>query len=141
MLMKISERRFGDAVVLDLVGPLAGAKAVALIDSAVRRHSRSGRPVVVANLGRVPLVDLAGLGALVEAYRMMREAGGVLRLAAITKRIHDLVVITRLLTVFDTFDSVEEAVGVRVPAPAGLAETAQLSMMSLGRIRRFLDRA
>ncbi len=139
--MKISERQFGDALVLDLAGPLAGGKAAALINSAVRRHGQAGQRLVVANLGKVPSVDLAGLGALVEAYRTMRAAGGVLRLAAITKRIHDLVVITRLLTVFDTYDSVEEAVGRPAPVSSDLAETAQLSLMSLGKIRRFLHRA
>jgi len=139
--MKISERQFGDAIVLDLAGPLTGGTAAGLIDSAVRRLGETGQRLVVANLGKVPSVDLAGLSALIEAYRTMRASGGILRLAAITKRIHDLIVITRLLTVFDTYDSVEEAVGRPAPVPNDLTETAQLSMMSLGRIRRFLHRA
>jgi anti-anti-sigma regulatory factor len=92
-------------------------------------------------MARVRSVDLAGLGALVEAYSAMREGGGEMRLASLTKRIHDLVVITRLLTVFNTFDSVEDAVQGQSPALTGTAEPAQVSSMSLGMIHRFLRRA
>jgi anti-sigma B factor antagonist len=138
--MRICERQFGDVVVLDLAGPLTGAKAAEAVDAAVRRNCRAGKRLAVANLGSVPSVDLAGLGALVDAFSTMRAAGGVLRLACLTQRIHDLVVITRLLTVFDTFDSVEEAVGGAVPAYAGVSDP-QFSIMPLGAIQRFLRRA
>lgn len=139
--MSISERRFEYAVVLDVTGPITGRKAAGMIDAAVRRHARAGTRILVANLGRVPLVDLAGLGALVDAYITMRQAGGVFRLACITKRIHDLVVITRLLTVIDTFDSVEEAAGGAIPADRGMVPDGRLSMMALAPIQRFLRRA
>lgn len=138
--MRISERQFGDVVVLDLAGPLTGGKPAAEVDAAVRRNSRAGKRIAVANLGSVPSVDLAGLGALVDAFRTMRAAGGELRLANLTQRIHDLVVITRLLTVFDAFDSVEEAVGGAIPAYAGMADYPD-STVPLGAIGRFLRRA
>jgi hypothetical protein len=70
----------------------------------------------------------------------VQQANGTFKLACITKRIHDLVVITRLLTVFDTYDSVEEAVGGPVPAYAGV-EAPRPSLMSLGMAQRFLHRA
>src|SRR2546426_2971028 len=95
-VMRITERQFEEVIVLDLVGPIAGEKASAQIDEAVRRQSRAGRSIVVANLNSVRSVDLAGLSALVEAYATMRRVGGVLQLACVTKRIHDLLVITRL---------------------------------------------
>jgi anti-sigma B factor antagonist len=139
--MRIGQRQFGDVVVLDLVGPLAGWKAAGAVEDTVRRHGRAGTRTVVANMARVQSVDLAGLGALVEAYSTMREGGGEMRLASLTKRIHDLVVITRLLTVFNTFDSVEEAVQGQSPALSDTAEPAQVSSMSLGMIHRFLRRA
>ena len=114
--MRITERHVGEVVVLDLVGPLAGWKAAGLVKETVRRHGQAGRHTVVANLARVRSVDLAGLGALVDGYSTMRQGGGEMRLASLTKRIHDLVVITRLLTVFNTFDSVEQAIEGATPA-------------------------
>ena len=138
--MRLTERQFGDAVVLDFHGPIAGPKAVGMLESAVRRHCGAGVRDVVANLGGVPSVDLVGLGALVDAHLALRQAGGVFKLASVTKRLHDLVVITRLLTIFDTYDSVEEAVGGAAPSYAG-ATSPQLSLMWLGTIHRFLRRA
>ena len=139
--MRISERQVGGVVVLHLVGPLTGRKAAGAVEEAVRRHGRAGTLTLVANLARVRSVDLAGLGALVEGYNVMREAGGEMRLASLTKRIHDLVVITRLLTVFDTFDSVEQAIGRAMPSSSPARVSAQRSGLSLGTIQRFLRHA
>ena len=139
--MNISERQFEHTVVLDVTGPIAGHQAAELIDATVRRHAKAGTRVLVANLGRVPLVDLAGLGALVDAYITMRQASGAFRLACVTKRIHDLVVITRLVTVIDTFDSIAEAIGGTIPANRGIRQGARLSTTSLAPIQRFLRRA
>ena len=139
--MNISERQFEHTIVLDVTGPIAGHQAAGMIDATVRRHAKAGTRVLVVNLGRVPLVDLAGLGALVDAYITMRQASGAFRLACVTKRIHDLVVITRLVTVIDTFDSVEEAIGGAIPAHQRMGQGARLSTMALAPIQRFLRRA
>lgn len=138
--MKITERLFGDVIVLDLNGALAGRKAGETLAAAVRRHSRDGTRKVVANLGGVPSVDLGGLGALLDAHMELRKAGALFGLACITGRIHDLIVITRLLTVFDTYDSVEDAVGRPALARGGV-DVAPLPLPSLGMIYRFLRRA
>ncbi len=135
--MRISERQLGDVIVLDIAGPIAGSKAAESVRSAVSRHCHPGASLV-ANLERAPSVDLAGLSALVDSYSTTRLAGGVLRLAGITNRIHDLLVITRLLTVFDVFDSVEDAIGGATPVYSGVTP---LSATSLGMIQRFLRRA
>jgi anti-sigma B factor antagonist len=139
--MRISERHVGDVVVLDLVGPLYGCQAAGLVEETVRRHQREGTRTVVVNLARVRSMDCGGLGALVDGYNTMREAGGEMRLACLTRRISDLLVITRLLTVFETFDSVQQAVEGWIPAYSGIVEPAQLSPMSLGMVQRFLRRA
>ena len=138
--MSINERRFEHAVVLDLTGPMTGRTSAGMIDEAVRRHAKTSARILVANLGRVPFVDLAGLGALVDAHVTMRQVSGVFRLACVTKRIHDLVVITRLLTVLDTFDSVEHAAGGAIP-PDALTQNERLSIIALAPIQRFLRRA
>jgi len=139
--MDITERRFKDAVVLDVTGPMTGRQAAGMIDAAVRRHARVRTRILVANLGRVPLVDLAGLGALVDAHTTMRHAGGAFRLACVTKQIQDLVVSTRLLTVVDTFESIEEAVDRSIPTFRGKAQDWRLSTIALAPILRFLRRA
>jgi anti-sigma B factor antagonist len=135
--MRITERRLGSAAVLDLAGPVAGFKADAALGAAVRRQLEAGSRLVVANLGSVPSIDITGLGALVQAYRAARNAGADMRLAGVTRRIHDLVVLTRLLTVFDSYDSVEAALG----APAGTGAGEAAAVMPLGGIERFLHRA
>ena len=110
-----------------------------MIQEAVRRHARAGTRILVANLCRVPLVDFAGLGVLVDAQITMRHEGGAFRLACVTKHIRDLVAITRLRTVIDTFDSVEEAVARAIPT--GMPQNERLSTMALAPILRFLRRA
>lgn len=137
--MRITERQCGDAVVLGLHGSIAGPKAAGMLDAAVRRHCQDGGRSIVADLSGVPAVDLAGLGALLDADLAVREASGAFKLACITKRIDDLIVITRLLTVFDTYDSVEEAVGGASPAYvyAGV-QSPRLPLLSLGTIHRIL---
>jgi anti-sigma B factor antagonist len=139
--MTITDRRFERAAVLDITGPITGRKAAAEIDAIVRRHAWAGVDVIVANLARVPIVDCAGLGALVDAYITMQHSRGAFRLACVTRRIHDLVVITRLITVFDTFDSVEDALGGRAAAEGDTAFAPRPSMTSLEPIQRFLRRA
>jgi len=137
--MRISERRVGEAVVLDLHGRLAGHKAVAMLESAVRQHCRKGIRDIVVNLGGVPSMDLAGLGSLVDAQGALGQTNGSFKLACIARRMHDLVVITRLLTVFDTYDSVEEALGEASHAHAGVM-SPQLSWMPFAAIQRVLRR-
>ncbi len=136
--MRISERQVGDVVVLDLAGPLYGWQAAGVMEEAIHRNCRSGTQTIVVNLARVRSMDCGGLGALVDGYNTMRKAGGEMRLAAVTKRINDLLVITRLLTVFDTFDSVEQAVEGPMPEYCGIPGSGQLSVKSLGTIHAFL---
>jgi anti-sigma B factor antagonist len=123
--MRLSERHVGNASVLDVVGPMSG-HGVGAIPGAVRDRVRAGRTTVVVNLEGVPAVDLSGLGSLAEAQAIARGAGGVMRLAGVTKRIDDLVVITRLLTTFDVFDSVEEAAAGSAAAPSRIRPSAPL---------------
>jgi len=136
--MRISERQVGDVVVLDLSGPLYGWEAAGAMEDTIRRYCRSGTQTIVVNLARVRSMDCGGLGALVDGFNTMRAAGGEMRLAAVTKRINDLLVITRLLTVFDTFDSVEQAIEGPMPEYCGVPEAGQLSVKSLGTIHAFL---
>jgi len=135
--MKIIERQSGDVVVLEIHGPIVGRRAAMMLESMVRRLGRKGVRSVVADLGHVRSLDLAGLGTLVDAHMALRKANGKFVLACITRRIHDLVVITRLLTVFETYDSVEDAVGAKTPAFVG-ANSRSIAKLRLGTIHRAL---
>jgi anti-sigma B factor antagonist len=135
--MRITQRQFENIVILDLHGPMVGFTAADAVTDRMGLLRRAGIRHVVMSLSRVPTVDQTGLSALVDAYGAMRRDRGIFKLASVSARIDDLVVLTRLLTAFDTYDSVEEAVGGPVPAYADLA-TALPSSIALWAIPRFL---
>jgi anti-sigma B factor antagonist len=144
--MQITERTIEDATILDLRGTLFGPDATELLGAAIRRLVRAGRHRLVVNLADVPSIDASGLGALVDAYCVVTRNRGTLGLANVTRRLHDLIVITRLVTVFDIFDSVEDAIGrgteaAAAPSTAAYSFVPQLSRESLGSIQRFLRHA
>jgi anti-anti-sigma factor len=143
--MRISERPIRDTTVLELHGTLTGPAATELLDATVRRVTRAGAQRLVVNLGDVPSIDAAGLGALVAAYGVVRQSGGTLGLARVGARLHELLVACRLVTVLETFDSVEEAVsrgsGASPDGSPISPASSQLSETSLDVIQRFLLRA
>ena len=143
--MRITERWLGDAVVLDLHGPLNCPEGTERLRAAVHRLASAGRLQLIVNLEDVPSIDAAGLGALADAYSVITRTGGTIRLAHLNKRLHDLIVITRLVTVFEIVDSVEDQArsgsGVTPnPLTAGSA-VPQLSRAPLGSIQPFLSLA
>ena len=107
--MEISERNAGNVTVLDLSGKITLGEGDMLLKDKLHSLLNQGRKDVLLNLGRVQYVDSAGLGAIVSAYTTMTREGGSLKLVNITKKMQDLLSITKLLTVFETFDSEEEA--------------------------------
>ena len=143
--MQIIQRPLGDTTVLELHGVLTGPAATDLLDATVRRVTRAGPRGLILNLEHVPSIDAAGLGALVAAYGVVKRSGGTLRLARLTKRVHALLVVCRLIAVFETFDSVDAAVadgsGGRPDQPTIRPPASQLSQTSLDVIQCFLQRA
>ena len=109
--MEISERKSGDVVIVDVSGriTLADGGDTVLKDK-VRSLVQQGHKKLLLNLGNVSYVDSAGLGELVQSYATVNKNGGALKLLNVTRRIKDLLSITKLLTVFDTFDNEAEAV-------------------------------
>ncbi|HZR24385.1 MAG TPA: STAS domain-containing protein [Vicinamibacterales bacterium] len=111
MSLTINERTVGDVVVIDFAGKITlGDGGDAMLKDKVRSLVQQGRKKMVLNLGEVSYIDSAGLGELVQAYATVSKSGGGLKLLNTTKRIKDLLSITKLLTVFETFDSEAEAV-------------------------------
>jgi anti-sigma B factor antagonist len=110
LFMQIEERRVGDVVVLDLKGKITLGEGDELLKDKVNSLVNQGHKKLVLNLEGVPYIDSAGLGEIVRTYTTVSRQSGSLKLLNLTKRITDLLSITKLLTVFETFDSENEAV-------------------------------
>jgi len=108
--MQIEERAVGDVVVLDLKGKITLGEGDELLKDKVNSLVNQGHKKIVLNLADVPYIDSAGLGEVVRTYTTVSRQGGSLKLLNLTKRITDLLSITKLLSVFETFDSENEAV-------------------------------
>src|SRR4029077_7012354 len=107
--MEIAERNDGKVTVLNVSGKITLGEGDMLLKDKLHSLLNQGRKDVLLNLAQVSYVDSAGLGAIVGAYTTMTREGGSLKLANVTGKLQDLLSITKLLTVFDTFDSEEEA--------------------------------
>jgi len=108
--MQIEERAVGDVVVLDLKGRVTLGDGDELLKDKVNSLVNRGFKKIVLNLAEVPYVDSAGLGEIVRTYTTVSRQGGSLKLLNLTKRISDLLAITKLLTVFETFDTESDAI-------------------------------
>ena len=109
--MQIEQRTVGDVVVLDLKGRVMLGDGDEVLKDKVNSLLNQGQKKIVLNLAEVPYIDSAGLGEVVRTYTTVSRQGGHLKLLNLTKRITDLLAITKLLTVFDTYESETEAVG------------------------------
>ena len=108
--MDIVERTVNDVTVLDLKGKMTLGEGDELLKDKINSLLAAGKKKLLLNLEGVPYIDSAGLGEVVRTYTTVSRQGGSLKLLNLTKRIEDLLSITKLLTVFDTFDSEAEAV-------------------------------
>ena len=114
--MEISERNVGAVTVIDLSGKLTIDAGAQLLKDKTESLVFQGRKQIVVNLGAVPYIDSGGLGQLVACYTTLAKAGGRLTLLNLNTRNHDLLSITKLVSVFETFDSEAEAIA-SYPAP------------------------
>ncbi|MEW5983943.1 MAG: STAS domain-containing protein [Acidobacteriota bacterium] len=108
--MTIDERKVGDVVILDLKGKMTLGDGDELLRTKINTCIAQGKKKIVLNLGEVPYIDSAGLGEVVRTYTTTSRQGGTLKLLNLTRRIQDLLAITKLLTVFETYESEDEAV-------------------------------
>jgi anti-sigma B factor antagonist len=109
--MHISERSVGEVMIVDVSGKITlGDGGDAILKDKMQSLMQQGKKHVLLNLGEVSYVDSAGLGEIVQAYATMNKGGGALKLLNTTKRIKDLLAITKLLTVFECHDDEAEAV-------------------------------
>ena len=107
--LDLKERQAGDVTILDLSGEVRiGDSSVALRES-VRNLADQGKKKLLLNLAGVKYIDSTGIGELIANYTTVSRQGGQLKLLNLTERVQNLLVITKLLTVFDAYDNEAEA--------------------------------
>jgi anti-sigma B factor antagonist len=110
--MHIDEKANGEVTVIKVTGDITlNQGGDVLLKDKVQSLLQQGQRKLVLDLGNVSYVDSAGLGQLVQIHATTKSKGGSLRLANVTRRLKDLLVVTKLVTVFDSYDSEAEAVG------------------------------
>jgi anti-sigma B factor antagonist len=119
MHLEMAERQIGTVTVLDLVGKLTIDQDAQRLKDKIQSLILQQRTAVVLNLGGVSYIDSGGLGELVACYSSLAKTTGGLKLLHVNKKNHDLLSITRLVTIFDTFDSEDEAVKSFAQRPTG----------------------
>ena len=107
--MVIEQRMVGSVVVLDLSGKLALGDGDGLLKDKVHSLVFQGSKEIALNLANLSYIDSAGLGELIAAHSTTTRNGGHIKIFNLTKRVSDLLAITKVLTVFDVFDSEQEA--------------------------------
>ena len=108
--MTISERKSGDVTILDVEGKILLGEGDVQLKRKIDELLEKNETKLLVNLANVPYMDSGGLGEIVRSYTTVKRAGGDLKLLNATKRISDLLTITKLITVFDIHEDEAAAV-------------------------------
>ncbi|HYE25746.1 MAG TPA: STAS domain-containing protein [Clostridia bacterium] len=111
MTMKASTRQVDGVTIIDLSGRITLGEGSVVLRDTIRESVARGQKKILLNLGDVTYIDSSGIGELVSAFTSVRNQGGELKLLNLTKKVHDLLQITKLYTVFDIKDDEAAAVG------------------------------
>src|SRR6266403_4403061 len=107
--LNIRERQAGDVTVLDMDGRITIGEGSVALRGAVRRLLEEGKKHILLNLAGVGYIDSSGIGELVSSFTAINKDGGQLKLLNLTQKLRDLLTITKLLTVFDVYESEADA--------------------------------
>ncbi|MBT9330380.1 STAS domain-containing protein [Acidipila sp. 4G-K13] len=110
MSMKVTTRQVDGVTILDLSGRITLGEGSVMLRDSVRDLLSRGQKQILLNLADVNYIDSSGIGELVSAYTTVRNQGGELKLLNLTKKVHDLLQITKLYTVFDIKDDEASAI-------------------------------
>ncbi len=111
MSVKLTTRQVGDVTVIDAIGRITLGEGASTFRDKVRELVASGHKKMLLNLAEVSYIDSSGIGEMVSGFTTVTNQGGVLKLLSLTKRVKDLLQITKLYTVFEVFE--DEATAVR----------------------------
>jgi anti-sigma B factor antagonist len=109
--LNIRERQAGDVTILDMDGRITIGEGSVALRTAVRRLLEEGKKNLLLNLAGVGYIDSSGIGELVSCYTAINKESGQLKLLSLTEKLRDLLTITKLLTVFDAYETEEDALG------------------------------
>jgi anti-sigma B factor antagonist len=107
--LDLKERQAGDVTILDLSGSVRMGEGAISLRNSIRGLVDQGNKKILLNLAAVKNIDSSGIGELIANYTTISRDGGQLKLLNLTEKIQNLLVITKLLTVFDSYDSEAEA--------------------------------
>jgi anti-sigma B factor antagonist len=107
--LNITERQAGDVTILDMNGKVTIGEGSVALRTTIRKLLGEGKKKIILNLAQVGYVDSSGIGEFVSSFTAVNKEGGTLKLLSLTQKIQDLLAITKLLTVFDVYDSESEA--------------------------------
>ena len=108
--MTITERSVGDVTIMDIEGRITVQDGADQFRDAVQQLVHRGRLKLVVNLAAVPYIDSTAMGQIVRAYTTATRLGGGFKLLHVTVRVREILVVTKLRSVFDLFDVENEAV-------------------------------
>jgi anti-sigma B factor antagonist len=108
--MKLTDRVAGDIAILEPKGKIMGGPDATLLHDKLHDYIDQKKKKVVIDLSKVEWMNSTGLGILISGLTTMRNNGGELKLAGITEKIESLLTITKLITVFDSYDDVDQAI-------------------------------
>ena len=115
MSLKLTTHQSGDVTIVDVTGKLTLGEATSALRDTVREVVAGGARKIVLNMADVSYMDSSGLGELVGAHTTVTNAGGEIKLLSLAKRVHDLLKITKLYTVFEAFEDEASAVASFAP--------------------------
>lgn len=108
--MKIEKRQKGDVLILDLKGKILIGSGIDELRDAINTAIKEGNTNLLLNFKEVPYLDSTGLGEVVRSYTSLKNAGGMVKIVNLTQKVRDLLSVTKLITVFDTFEDEDKAV-------------------------------
>ena len=111
MSVKLTSRQVGDVTVIDATGRITLGEGASAFRDLIRDLVSKGNKKLLLNLSEVSYIDSSGIGEMVSGFTTVTNNGGQLKLLGLSKRVKDLLQITKLYTVFEVFD--DEAEGVR----------------------------
>ena len=107
--MKIGKREKGDVTILDLQGKILMGSGIEELRDAINTAVKEENTKLLLNFKDVPYLDSTGLGEVVRSYTTVKNAGGMVKILNLTQKVQDLLSVTKLITVFETFEDEDKA--------------------------------
>lgn len=108
--MKLKKRKNGDVMIFDLKGKILIGEGIDELREAINDSIKANEKKLILNFRQVPYLDSTGLGEVVRSYTTLKKEGGMVKIINLTQKVHDLLSVTKLITVFETFEDEDKAV-------------------------------